>query len=220
MTEAQRNANYSVNLLQTAEGALSVIDEKLIRMRALAVQASNGALTATDRASVNVEFLQLRSEITRIAMTTNYNGLKLLDGTFSGAGAAGIKFHIGTGNTINQDFYYVSLNTMTASALGLSDALVTTTAGAQAAIDTLDLAIDSKDSERVRIGSYVGRLQNTILNLQISEESAQRSESMIRDADIAVEMSNFVRSQILMQSGVAMLSQANMIPQIISGLVG
>ena len=215
MVEAQRNANYNVNLIQTADGALSVIDEKLIRMRALAVGASNGTLTDTDRSNLQVEFDQLRSEITRIAATTNYNGLNLLDGTYS---ANGIKFHIGTYNTNLQDYYFVTLGDM--RTLGLDSASLTTTASAQAAIGLLDAAIDSKDTERTRMGAYVERLQNTIINLQISEESATRSESQIRDADIAAEMSNFVRSQILMQTGVAMLSQANMIPQIVAGLVG
>ncbi|HHE46863.1 MAG TPA: flagellin, partial [Bacteroidetes bacterium] len=210
MTEAQRNANYDVNLLETAEGALSVIDEKLIRLRALAVQASNGALLDLDRAALDVEFQQLKSEITRIANTVNYNGNLLLDGSYSGSGSAGIKFHIGTYNTSEQDYYYISLNTMTADALGLADASLTNTANAQSAILVMDNAIDSKDNERTRIGAYVERLQNTILNLQISQESATRSESQVRDADIAQEMSNFVRSQILMQTGVAMLSQANL----------
>ncbi len=217
MVEAQRNANYNVNLLQTAEGALSNIDEKLIRMRALAIQASNGALTNTDRASLDVEFQQLKSEITRIASVTNYNGLNLLDGSFS---STGIKFHIGTFNISGQDYYFVNLRTMSSEALGLTDVSLTSTANAQSAITTLDVAMNSKDTERTRIGAYVERLQNTILNLQISRENAITSESEIRDADIAAEMSNFVRAQILMQSGVAMLSQANMLPQIIAGLVG
>lgn len=219
MAEAERNANYNVNLLQTAEGALSVIDEKLIRMRSLAIQGSNGALSETDRAALNVEFQQLKSEITRIASVTNYNDLKLIDGSFS-TGTTGLKFHIGTYNTNGLDYYYVNLEDMRASALGLTDAEVTNTANAQAAIDLLDTAIDSKDTERTRIGAYVERLQNTILNLQISAESAQRSESQIRDADIAAEMSNFIRAQILMQTGISMLGQANIIPQMVAGLVG
>jgi len=217
MVEAERNANYNVNLLQTAEGALSVIDEKLIRMRALAIEASNGALTDDDRSSLNVEFNQLRSEVTRIASVTNYNGLNLINGEMS---ATGVKFHIGTYNVANEDYYFVTLNDMTASALGISAASLTTTANAQTAIGLLDTAIQSKDTERTRIGAYVERLQNTITNLQISHETATRSESQIRDADIAAEMSNFVRSQLLMQTGVSMLSQANMIPQIVAGLVG
>lgn len=218
MTEAERNANYNVNLMATAEGALSVIDEKLVRMRALAVQASNGALTSTDRNSLDVEFQQLRSEITRIASTTNYNNLNLLDGSLSGS--PGLKFHIGTYNTSGQDYYYVTLANMTSSALGISSLDLTDTINAQNAITSIDTAIDTKDTERTRIGAYVERLQNTILNLQIGRENATASESTIRDADIAAEMSNFTRAQILMQTGVSMLAQANMVPQIVAGLVG
>ncbi len=216
--EAERNANYNVNLLATAEGALQVIDEKLIRMRALSIEASNGALTSLDRAALDVEFQQLKSEITRIATTTNYNGNYLLNGALSSG--TGLKFHIGTYNTSGIDYYYVNLNDMRASALGLTSVSLTNTLNAQRSIGSLDAAINTKDSERTRIGSYVERLQGTILNLQISAENAVNSESQIRDADIAAEMSNFVRAQILMQTGVSMLSQANMMPQIIAGLVG
>ncbi|MCB2198347.1 flagellin [bacterium] len=219
MVEAERNANYNVNLLATAEGALSVIDEKLNRMRALAIQASNGALQSTDRNALNVEFVQLRSEISRIASTTNYNGLNLINGDFS-AGTTGIKFHIGTYNVSGQDYYYVNIGDMTASGLGISSLSLTDTLNAQSAIGSIDTAIDAKDTERTQIGSYVSRLQNTIINLQISRENATASESEIRDADIAMEMSNFTRAQILMQTGTAMLSQANMVPQIVAGLVG
>jgi flagellin len=220
MVEAERNANYGINLLATAEGALSVIDEKLIRLRALAIQASNGTLTSLDRSYLDVEFQQLKSEITRIANVTNYNGLQLLDGTYS-TGTTGIKLHIGTYNVSNQDFYYINLADMTASGLGLGDSvLLTTTANAQSAIDIIDTAINIKVTERTRLGSYVERLHKTILNLQVSQETATSSESQIRDADIANEMSSFVRSQILMQSGVSMLAQANQLPAIVSQLIG
>lgn len=219
MVEAEKNANYNVNLLATAEGAMSVIDEKLIRMRALATQASNGALSSTDRAHIDLEFQQLKSEITRIAETTNYNGRYLLDGSYSD-GTKGLKFHIGTYNTYGQDYYFVHFDSMTAAQIGLSSTNVLNTTSAQTAITQLDTAITSKDSTRVRIGAQVERLQNTILYLQVQRESTVASESQIRDADIAQEMSNFVRTQILMQSGVSMLAQANMVPQVIAGLIG
>ncbi len=218
MTEAERNANYNVNLLATAEGAMSVIDEKLIRMRSLAVQSSNGALTDLDREYLDVEFQQLKSEITRIASTTNYNGNYLINGNYSGG--IGLKFHIGTYNVQGQDYYHININEMTANALGLTGADLLNTVTAQASIDTLDTAIDSKDTERTKIGSYVNRLQNTIMNLQISRENAVAAESQIRDADVAEEMSNFVRAQILFSSGTSMLTQANMIPQIVAGMIG
>ncbi len=239
MEEAEKNANYNVNMLQTAEGALAVIDEKLVRMRAIAVQAANGVLTTLDRQVANVEFQQLKSEVDRIARTTNYNGFYLLDGTraaasintdttlalgynavTTAASAGGIKFHIGEHNNVAQDYYYVNLGGMTSSALALDGLDVSNTASAQAAIESLIDAINSKDTERTFIGSMVERLQNTILNLKISHENAVASESTIRDADFAAEMSNFTRAQILMQTGVSMLSTANQLPNIVAQLVG
>ena len=109
---------------------------------------------------------------------------------------------------------------MTVQALNLASENLLNTTSAQTSIAALDIAIQSKDTERTRLGAIVNRLQNTVMNLQISQQTATASESQIRDADIAEEMSNFVRQQILMQSGVAMLSQANMLPQILAGLVG
>lgn len=239
MAEAEKNANYNINMMQTAEGALSVIDEKLVRMRAIAVQAANGVLTQLDRQVANVEFQQLKSEVDRIARTANYNGFYLLDGSrasatnnsdstlalgFSGISTAGgansIKFHIGENNVVGQDFYYINIAGMTSSALGLASLDVSNTASAQAAIQTLIDAISSKDITRTFLGSMVSRLQNTILNLKISRENATASESQIRDADFAEEMSNFTRSQILTQTGVNMLQTANSVPQIIAQLIG
>jgi flagellin len=219
MEEAERNANYNINMLETAEGALGTIDEKLVRMRSLAIQAANGTLTNDDRASLDIEFKQLRSEISRIANVTNYNGFHLLNGAYS---STAIRFHIGTFAKAGEDYYDVNLIKMTASALGLEAAglTLTTVDGATSALGAIDIAIGSKDSQRTNIGAYVERLQNTILNLQVSHENAVKSESTIRDADIAAEMSNFTRAQILMQSGVAMLSQANAVPQMVAQLIG
>lgn len=239
MQEAEKNANYNVNLLQTAEGALSVIDEKLIRMRAIAVQAANGALTTLDRQVANVEFQQLKSEISRIANVTTYNGAQLINGARASAtdntgtclalgfnqvtttaNANAIMFHIGANNVVGDDYYYVNLGGMTADHLGLASLNVCTTAAAQGALTSVITAINSKDVERTFIGSLVERLQNTIVNLQVSQESATASESMIRDADMAQEMMNFTRSQILMQTGISMLTQANMIPSMVAGVLG
>jgi len=220
MVEAERNASQGINLLATAEGAMAILDEKLIRMRALAVEASNGTLTSLDRSYLNVEFQQLKSEITRIAEVTNYNGLSLLDGTYSqGSTAGGIQLQVGTYAIDNVDTYQITINNMTASALGLGSVDLTDTAAAQSAITLVDSAINTKDTERTRIGSYVERLQYTIQNLQVAHENAVDSESTIRDADMAEETSAFVRAQILMQSGVAMLAQANQIPQLAINLI-
>jgi flagellin len=233
MVEAERNANYNINLLATADGALSVIDEKLIRMRALAVQASNGALTDTDREFINVEYQQMKSEITRIANVTNYNGKQLIDGSLSssifasdggnGTGLTGnsnsLKFHIGANNVSANDYYYVNLGGATATALGVGDTDVLNTANSQSAIELLDAAITSKDTTRTFVGALVNRLQNNILELQISKENAQSSESQIRDADIAAEMAEFTRAQILFNSGISMLAQANQLPNTVAQLI-
>ena len=243
MEEAERNANYNINLLATADGALSVIDEKLVRMRALAIEASNGALTNTDRSFLNVEYQQLKSEITRIASVTNYNTTNLIDGSLSSSNADGgvggnrtgnaqvtnsLKFHIGANNVFSNDYYYINLAGATANNLGLNassknangiDTNLLDTASAQATIDQIDAAITSKDTSRAYIGAMVERLQNTILEIQISKENAQSSESMIRDADIASEMSEFTRAQILFQSGISMLTQANAVPQSVAQLI-
>jgi flagellin len=223
MTEAERNSNYAINMLATAEGALSIIDEKLIRMRSLSIEASSGTLSTLDRSYLDTEFQQLKSEITRIAAVTNYNGLNLIDGTYSegasGVGSQGIKLHIGTFNVSNQDYYYLHLADMSTSGLGLTATNLLDTAAAQSAIDTMDLAINIKDTERTRIGSYVTRLQATVQNLQITRENTVASESQIRDADMAEEMAAFTRAQILMQSGISMQAQANQIPSMVSQLL-
>lgn len=213
MDEAQRNSNYNMNLIDTAEGALSIIDEMLIRMRALSVQSANGALEPADRAALNTEFQQLKSEITRISESTNYNNKILLDGTFSGDG---IRFQIGPQSV---DGYNVKFSDMTTTGIGLIDDDISTIDNAMVAMNAVDNAIASKDNERTKLGSIVNRLQHTVHNLQLSRLNATKSESQIRDADIAEEMSKFVRSQILTQSGTAMLAQANMVPQQIAGLI-
>ncbi len=239
MQEAEKNATYDVNMLQTAEGALGVMQDKMSRMRALAIQASNGILTTLDRQVANVEFQQIKSEIDRIASTTNYNGFYLLDGSrasatvctdttlglglnnvSTAANSSAIRFQIGENNTAGQDFYYVNVAGMTTSALSLTNLSVADTASAQAAVSTILAAINSNDVTRTFLGSMVGRLQNTITNLKVQQESATASESTIRDADFAAEMSNFTRAQILMQTGVQMLGQANQVPNMIAQLVG
>jgi len=235
MTEAEKNANYNINLLSTADGALSVIDEKLIRMRQLAIQSSNGALSSSDRSFINVEFQQMKSEITRIANVTNYNNKFLLNGSLSAVSANGemqynrsslqadsnsLKFHIGANNNMGEDYYFINIGGADAINLGIGSSDVLNTTSAQNAIEMIDTAISSKDTTRAFIGAMVNRLQNNILELQISRENSQASESMIRDTDVADEMSGFTRAQILFNSAISMLAQANSVPQSVAGLIG
>ncbi len=232
-----RNANDAISLIQTADGALQVIDEKLIRMKELAEQAATGTYTSDQRLIIDSEYQAMASEITRIANATDFNGIYLLNGnlsgdTHNGAGADStgkLKVHFGTGNLSAEDYYYVQIGTSTASAfgLGLGAATSSSQAGrsistqqlAQLALDKINEAIVSKDKIRANLGALQNRLENTISNLEIQANNLQAAESQISDVDVATEMTEYVRQQILTQSAVAMLSQANSLPKMALNLI-
>lgn len=238
MQQGIRNANDAISLLQTADGALSVIDEKLIRMKELAEQAATGTYTSTQRLMIDSEYQQMASEITRIANATDFNGIHLLNGNLSSTTHKGselenasspgkMKIHFGTANDSAEDYYYIQIGCSTASALGLgnhatteSGKTVSTQEAAQQALVAIDKAIESKDKIRAHLGALQNRLENTITNLTTQAENLQAAESRISDVDVATEMTNFVRNQILTQSAVAMLSQANNMPQMAMQLIG
>jgi len=235
LNQGVRNANDAVSLIQTADGALGVVDEKLIRMKELATQASTGTYTSDQRLIIDSEYQAMASEITRIASATDFNGIYLLNGNLSGATHSGaalnstgkLKVHFGTGNLSAEDYYYVQINTATASALGVgigaagtNGRSISTQDLAQKALDQLNKAIVSKDKIRANLGALQNRLTNTVQNLQIQAENLQAAESQISDVDVAQEMTSFVRSQILTQSAVAMLSQANSLPKMAMQLIG
>ena len=393
LNQGVRNANDAISLIQTADGALGVIDEKLIRMKELAEQAATGTYDSTQRMMIDSEYQQMASEITRIANATDFNGVKLLDGSLSGvhdgsqANATGaMKVHFGTSNDSAEDYYYIEIGEATAAAFGLGNAsnfeddkqriinqfqanletnmkhwdrgtadqqaahddivnmvtafsngldqisqanmadlatawnaltaeqkqyygkglphdmppnangfaamsdndkqkvlyaytralvdswgtnpqqafgsaqglntnLTAPTAGnnvgqdawnkalddlaasletkydyggqsiqtqedAQLALDAINNAIVEKDKIRAHLGATQNRLENTVTNLTIQSENLQNAESRIRDVDVATEMTNFVRNQVLTQSAVAMLSQANSLPQMAQQLIG
>ena len=239
LNQGVRNANDAISLIQTADGALGVIDEKLIRMKELAEQAATGTYSSDQRMMIESEYQAMASEITRIANATDFNGVHLLNGNLSGATHDGsgmvstgkLKVHFGTANDSAEDYYYVQIGNSTASALGLgnaSDAVRTDGAGfsistqeaAQKSIEALNSAITSKDKIRANLGAMQNRLENTVSNLQIQAENLQAAESRISDVDVSTEMTEFVRSQILTQAAVAMLSQANSLPQMALQLIG
>ncbi len=229
LNQGVRNANDAISLLQTADGALGVIDEKLIRMKELAEQAATGTYNSDQRLMIESEYQAMASEITRIANATDFNGVYLLNGNLSssthdgsGLKATGkLKIHFGTANDSSEDYYYVSIGNSTASALGVGNQGESTRAGfsistqqaAQKALEALDKAIISKDKIRASLGATQNRLENTISNLQIQAENLQSAESRISDVDVASEMTEFVRNQVLTQAAVAMLSQANALPR-------
>ena len=230
LNQGIRNANDAISMIQTADGALGVIDEKLIRMKELATQAATGTYNSDQRLIIDSEYQAMASEITRIANATDFNGIHLLNGNVSGDhSGAGIrstgkvKVHFGTGNDSAEDYYYIAIGTSTASALGVGLAAgnsISTQALAQQSLDKLQNAIISKDKIRANLGALQNRLENTITNLSIQAENVQASESRISDVDVATEMTEFTRNQILTQSAVAMLSQANGMPRMAMQLIG
>jgi len=230
-----RNANDAISLIQTADGALQVIDEKLIRMKELAEQAATGTYDSTQRLMIESEYQAMASEITRIANQTNFNRVKLLDGSLSGAhdgsdlkAVGELKIHFGPSNNSAEDYYYISIGSATASSLGLGNQSNELTAGfaistqsaAQHALDAINEAIVSKDKIRAALGALQNRLENTVTNLTIQAENLQAAESRISDVDVASEMTEFVRNQILAQAAVSMLAQANALPRMALSLIG
>ena len=235
LNQGVRNANDAISLIQTADGALGVIDEKLIRMKELAEQAATGTYTSDQRLIIDSEYQAMASEITRIANSTDFNGIHLLNGNLSssthdGSGLVStgqLKVHFGTANDCSEDYYYIRIGTSTASALGVGSQAaegkgksISTQSAAQAALEGIENAIISKDKIRANLGALQNRLENTISNLQIQSENLQAAESRISDVDVSSEMTEFTRQQILTQAAVAMLSQANSLPRMAMQLLG
>ena len=235
LQQGVRNANDAISLIQTADGALGIIDEKLTRMKELAEQAATGTYDSTQRLMIESEYQAMASEITRIATATDFNGIHLLDGNLSGDTHDGstmtatgkMKVHFGTANDSAEDYYYIQIGTSTASALGVGNettagrdgATISTQEAAQKALVAITNAVVSKDKIRAHLGALQNRLENTVSNLTTQAENLQAAESRISDVDVATEMTQFVRNQILTQSSVAMLSQANSMPKMAMQLI-
>jgi flagellin len=225
LNQGVRNANDGISMIQTADGALSVVDEKLIRMKELAEQASTGTYTDSQRMIIDSEYQAMASEITRIASATDFNGIHLLNGSLGGEG---MTIHFGTGNDEAEDKYAVTIDDCSAEALGVgigvgedvAGATVSTQASAEAALEALDNAITSKDRVRANLGAMENRLSATISNLEIQAENLQAAESRISDVDVATEMTEYTKQQIITQMAVSMLSQANSLPQMALSLIG
>lgn len=229
LQQGVRNANDAISLIQTADGALQTIDEKLIRMKELAEQAATGTYDSVQRAIIDSEYQQMASEITRIAKATDFNNIKLLDGTLTGThvgtevkSTGALRIHFGTANDSTEDYYDIEIKGATASALGLGNAAnqdlgghnISTQQNAQNALAAINRAIISKDNIRASLGSLQNRLETTVSNLSIQAENLQAAESRISDVDVASEMTKFVRNQVLANSATSMLGQANNLPQL------
>lgn len=225
VAQAQRNAMDGTSMLQIAEGAANEISDVLQRMRELAIQSSNDTLTSTERAYANQEFSSLKTEIDRISNVTNYNGQQLIStatGRFGSSGAASNNvFWIDAGSTAGTDSLTITIDTLSVNSLSasLNTSALTTQSGSTNAISAIDVAIDSVNKARANIGAYVNRLEHAINNLLVSETNQSAAESLIRDVDFANESAKFSKNQILMQSGTAMLAQANSVPQNVLSLL-
>lgn len=187
LNQSTRNAQDGISLVQTAEGNLNESQAILQRMRELAVQSATGTNTSTDRANLELEFKQLQSEVTRIAVQSEFNTKKLLDGSLTGTAQMTFQIGANSGQTIS-----LSINNMSATSLGVNttSASISTQTGAQAAITSVQKAIDTVSSERAKLGSVQNRLEHTINNLNTDSENLQSAESRIRDVDMASEMMN------------------------------
>jgi len=207
LQQASRNAQDGISMIQTAEGALQETQAILQRMRELAVQAANDTNVTTDRNAIKAEYDQLKAEVDRIATTTKFNEKALLDGTLTGANGI---LQIGADKDIKLS---IKIQTMKAAKLSLAGFGFATYGCANAAIAKFDTAIKTVATERSTLGAYQNRLEHTIKNLDNASENIQAAESRIRDVDMAKEMMNFTKANILNQAATAMLAQANMAPQ-------
>jgi len=214
MAQAERNANDGISLLQTAEGALNENSGVLIRMRELAMQSSTDTVGTAEKALLQTEFGQLTSEINRIAQVTQFNGTNL----FAADGATGFDFQVGIGTTASDVINTGAVDSMASATYGASNTDLTaldisTKAGALTALTGLDTAIADTSKARATYGSVQNRLQVTTANLMSARENLSAANSRIRDVDVAEESASMTRNNILMQAGVAVLSQANQAPQ-------
>ena len=213
LAQAQRNANDGISMSQVAEGSMNDMQGIVSRMRELSVQSSNSTLGGNERGYIQTEFTQLSSEINRISGVTNFNGQKLLDGSAS----TGLTFQIGIQNTSNDrlsmSITKLDTSTLGSSSLHISAASLSTATNAQLAIGTFDKAIQQLSQARAKVGATQNRMTVTVSNLAVAQENLTAANSRIRDVDVASESANLTKSQILSQAGIAVLSQANQIPQ-------
>ena len=262
LRQATRNANDGMSLINVTEGALNEQSGILIRLRELASQAATGTVGSTERATIQLEFSALRNELTRIAETTEFNGIGLIDGTLASsvattsttllqtealtsssattefgfatssssaattsaasgavtsvASTSNILIQIGIDNSANSRLdlnSILALDAVTSSTLGIASLSVTASAEALTALAEIETAISSVTAARGKVGAVQNRLQRSVSALSVSSENLQAAESAIRDADIAHEIAQLTRNQILVQTSTAMVGQSNLIPQ-------
>jgi flagellin len=209
LKQAERNAMNGLSFIQVAEGNMEQVNNILQRVRELSVQAANGIYDNSDRGQIQVEVSQLISEVDRLSTQAQFNRKKLLDGSLSRDSlTASIFFHVGPNQNQTIRAY---IATMSAKAFDLkgTNATISTVGNANKMIGTVDLAIDKLNKQRANLGAYYNRMETTVEALQTGHMNMVAAESRVRDADMAEELVEFTKNQILMQSSTAMMAQAN-----------
>lgn len=217
MRQAKRNANDGISLIQTAEGNLGEISNMLIRLRELAIQASSDTVGDKERSFSDIEFQNLKEEIDRISQSSEFNGIKLLNGT-----GGILDFQIGINNDpiLDRISFDGNRTDATLGALGLDSETIGSKIGAQNTLKRLDDALVNINGMRANLGAIQNRLTSTVNNLGISDENLSAARSRISDVDIASESSDLTKNTILQKAGASVLSQANTTPQIALNLIG
>ncbi len=232
LNQAQRNAQDGISMIQTAEGALNEVQAMLQRMRELAVEASNGTLGSSDLQSVGDEMAALASEINRDTSTTQFNGIQLLDGTAGTSGNVTLQIGANGSDTLTVTFGKQDVNSLFGTNSSLLSSIMSSSAdGSFTAISSasnsdynslisgIDTAIQAVSTARGEFGASQNRLEHTINSLGVASENLSASQSRIQDLDVASEMVNFTKLQILQQAGTAILAQANQAPQTVLKLL-
>ena len=209
--QAKRNANDGISLIQTAEGALSEVSNIIIRLRELAIQSATDTLGADERRFIDIEFQQLKDEVNRIASSTEFNGIKLLDGT-----GGLLEFQVGVHNdpTLDRIRYDGFQADSSLQSLGLLNERVNTKETSQASLKILDSALVRVNGVRANLGATQNRLSSVVNTLGISSENLSTANSRVRDVDVASETAAMTKNNILFQAGASVLSQANQLPNV------
>jgi len=208
--QGSRNAQDGISMLQTMEGAMAIIDDALVRMQQLAEQSATGSYSSAQRDIMESEFKEMREEIDRIAGATKFNGITLLN---SAAATETVSIQFGKLTTDKLDITSSNMTSAAATGLNITGLSIEATGCALTALTRLDEAISDKDTARAKFGYKMNRLEGTISVLNIQAENLQAAESRVSDVDVATEMANMTRNQVLAQAGISMLAQANAMPQ-------
>ena len=216
LQQGSRNLNDGLSLVRTAEGALSEVSSILIRLRSLASQSANGTVGQDERQTVNLEYQNLLAELDRISSTTEFRGTNLLDGSLAANALEHLVLQLGIDSSSNNQIDLnseIDLAEISTAALNLSGSNITSQSSSFLALNDLTNAIDTLIQTRSRLGSTQIRMTHAVNSINAQVENLTAAESTIKDADIAAELTELTKNQILVQAGAAMLGQANLIPQ-------